>query len=233
MLKKSLYWLFVAPIHRQLTLVKKVGGNGSHIARGLLRGASRNKKRHVPIMPGMSQEDISSLDRWWVSMSDQDKSKHLQAHDEWLLANHIERERKNGDILWSLSGSRTKRQAGLRRQRGRYHLWLAILVGGAFISLLMFFTRELSLLYYLMFFTFLTVVLPEIFRHRVSLAQFIYGRRVSFSELLSQLPRHLLIDDEQESRYQRQLKMVMSEGVSSMSPLHQQFFFDMRGHQYA
>lgn len=125
--------------------------------------------------------------------------------------------------VWSLSLSPERRASAFHGQRGMFYLWSVIWITGVSSSILMWLINSPGPMFYFMFTAFFVFTSSDLASSRVSLAQLVYGRRVSVWELLKPLPKKLETHPERDQRYHRLYDQVSMYGVSPVSPVRKEF----------
>jgi len=226
--------VFIKPVQRPIQLSRSVLSNMGAMVKASKRGLVRNRLVSPPIDADMSPDEIARLDRWWKSLPLETRRHMLDRYDQWIVEQSIVAERQRGSRqekrFWSLSGSRDQRAEALKKQKGLYHLWSAILVAGVFVIVLMSVLRDTTPMFYLMSLCFIALIAPDAIRQRIVRGQLLYGRRISFRELLSPLPKEMALDESHEKHYQAALKRVMGGAIQMHNPITTQFRFDEFGH---
>lgn len=190
MFRRFIHFVFIWPIERSISLVRGVGRNGRIFGRALKRGATTNPKRNAPVGPGMTSAEIAELDKWWATLSQEERDAVWEAHDAELRATALEAERQ-GKGTWSLTTNEAKRQSALGKQSLSYFIWMSVFLGftGAFVVVL--FMGNASLMFVLMSICFLAFIFPQVSGLRVTRAQLLYGRKITMREFFRPLPREM------------------------------------------
>lgn len=189
-LRKFFYMMVVRPVERSLRLVVNLTRNGRTLARAVRRGATTDIRRNAPVKPGMTSSEVAELDKWWATLSKEERRNVWAEYDAELEASVIAAEAA-GKGTWSLTQDLAKRERALKRIAISYFVWMSIFSGylGAFFVAL--FLGRATIFFVLMSVCFLALIAPQVISLRVMRAQLIYGRKVSFLEFFLPLPSTL------------------------------------------
>lgn len=189
-IKQLFSLIFIWPIRRNIEMVKSLGKNSVRMGAAVKRGMTTDARKNAPVTAGMTTDEVMELDRWWKTLSEYDRKEIWAQHDAWVLKT-MEEEEKQGRGVWSLTNDEVKREKALQRQALSYYAWLCILLGTSASFLITILLSPVTAFYVLMSLCFIAFILPTFLTLRVTRAQLLYGRRVTYKEFASFLPREM------------------------------------------
>lgn len=178
------------PVKRSGRLVRDIGRNGATLTRALRRGITTNPKRNAPVSPGMTSDEVAELDRWWATLTEEQRTYVWAEHDRELLDSAREAERQ-GSGIWSLTNDVKMRERGLRKGALPYFAWMTAFFGTSAAFLVVTALGRASFMFILMSVFFLAFIAPEVLGKRITRAQLLYGRRITSIEFFKPLPREM------------------------------------------